>query len=151
MVVTALVRLWVVGFTVSDSSNSAALLKLGTYVAADGRARDPPRAGAGLGRDRPLLPHDARDGFHWWRTLVAPIVGGAAMIVACCLLIANRAALSGAGGVFFIKVIPWAVLATFLIGVGIGLYYRRADDGRHRSIGRLVLEVRPRAAARLAA
>ena len=52
------------------------------------------------------------------------------MIGACYLLIANRAALSGAGSAFFIQVIPWAVLAMFLVGVGIGLYYRAVDAER---------------------
>ena len=78
---------------------------------------------------------EARDGFHWWRTLVAPIIGGVAMIGACYLLIANRAALSGAGSAFFIQVIPWAVLRTFLIGVGVGLYYRTGRRRAPSSIG----------------
>jgi hypothetical protein len=32
------------------------------------------------------------------------------------------------------------VAAVFLIGVGVGLYFRRADAARHSSIGRLVFE-----------
>jgi amino acid transporter len=140
MVVTVLVLLWVVGFTAADSSDSAALLKLGTYVPLMGVLGIlfvQALASAAIVR---YFLTEARDGFHWWRTLVAPIVGGAAMIAACYLLIANRAALSGAGGALFIQVIPWAVLIVFTIGVGIGLYYRRADAERHRSIGRLVFE-----------
>jgi amino acid transporter len=140
MAVTVLVLLWVVGFTAADPSNSAALLKLGTYVPLMGVLGILfVQALTSAAIIRYFLT-EARDGFHWWRTLVAPIVGGLAMIGACYLLIANRAALSGAGDVFFVQVIPWAVLVTFLIGVGIGLYYRRADVERHRSIGRLVLE-----------
>jgi hypothetical protein len=42
--------------------------------------------------------------------------------------------------VLFIQVIPWAVLAVFVIGIGIGLYYRRVDAERHSSIGRTVYE-----------
>jgi amino acid transporter len=140
MVVTVLVLLWVVGFTAADSSNSAALLKLGTYVPLMGVLGIlfvQALASAAIVR---YFLTEARDGFHWWRTLVAPVVGGAAMIGACYLLIANRAALSGAGGAAFIQAIPWAVLIVFLIGVGIGLYYRRADAERHRSIGRVVFE-----------
>jgi amino acid transporter len=140
MLVTVLTLLWIVGFTAADSSDSAALLKLGTYVPLVGVLGIlfvQALTSAAIVR---YFLTEARDGFHWWRTLAAPIIGGAAMIGACWLLIANRAALSGAGGVLFIKVIPWAVLAVFLIGVGIGLYYRRADAERHRSIGRLVLE-----------
>jgi amino acid transporter len=140
MVVTGLSLVWIVGFTAADSSDSAALLKLGTYVPLMGVLGIlfvQALASAAIVR---YFLTEARDGFHWWRTLVAPLIGGAAMIAACYLLIANRAALSGAGGAFFIQVIPWAVLAVFLIGVGIGLYYRNADAERHRSIGRLVFE-----------
>jgi hypothetical protein len=85
----------------------------------------------------------ARDDFHWFRTLVAPIVGGASMLVASYLLITNRTALSGAGGALFIKAIPWAVLATFLIGCAVGLYYRSADNGRFLGIGRLTFDDKP--------
>ena len=34
---------------------------------------------------------EARDGFHWFKTLVAPVLGTLAMAGACYLLIANRA------------------------------------------------------------
>ena len=52
----------------------------------------------------------ARDGFHWWTTLVAPVIGFAAMVVACVLLIVNRGDLSGAGDALYIEVLPWVVL-----------------------------------------
>jgi hypothetical protein len=140
MLVTVLVLLWLVGFTAADSSDSAALLKLGTYVPLMGVLGILfVQALCSVAIVRYFLT-EARDSFHWWRTLVAPIVGGVAMIAACYLLIANRAALSGAGGVLFIQVIPWAVAAVFLIGIGVGLYLRRIDAERHSSIGRLVYE-----------
>ena len=50
------------------------------------------------------------------KTLIAPVIGVLAMAGACYLLIDNRAALSGAGDVLFIKHVPWVVLAVFLIG-----------------------------------
>jgi amino acid transporter len=140
MVVTVMVLLWIVGFTASDSSDSAALLKLGTWVPLVGVLGIlfvQALASAAIVR---YFLTEARDGFHWWRTLLAPIIGGGAMIGACYLLIANRAALSGAGGAFFIKAIPWMVLVVFLIGVGIGLYLRAVDADRHRLIGRHVLD-----------
>jgi amino acid transporter len=140
MLVTVLVLLWLVGFTASDSSDSAALLKLGTYVPLFGVLGILfVQALCSVAIVRYFLT-EARDGFHWWRTLVAPVVGGVAMIAACYLLIANRAALSGAGGVLFIQVIPWAVLVIFVIGISVGLYLRRVDAERHSSIGRLVYE-----------
>jgi amino acid transporter len=147
MLVTVLVLLWIVGFTAEDSSDSAALLKLGTYVplfGVLGLLFVQALTSAAIVR---YFLTEARDGFHWWRTLVAPIIGGAAMIGACYLLIANRAALSGAGGVLFIQAIPWAILVTFIVGVGIGLYYRLADNVTHQSIGRVVFQEEPPIAA----
>ena len=62
------------------------------------------------------------------------------MIGASYLLIANRAALSGAGSALFIQAIPWAVLGSYLLGVGVALYFRAADRVRHQSIGRTVFQ-----------
>ena len=139
-VVTGLVGAWILAFTLSDSSDSAALLKLGTWSPLMGVLGILfVQALASVAIIRYFLT-TARDDFHWFRTLVAPLVGGASMLVACYLLIANRTALSGAGGAIFIKAIPWAVLATFLIGCAIGLYYRSVDRKRFHSIGRLVFD-----------
>lgn len=140
MVVTVLTLIWIVGFTLADSSNAGALLKLGTYVPLVGVLGIlfvQTLTSAAIVR---YFLTEARDEFHWWRTLAAPVLGGAAMIGACYLLIANRGALSGAGGAFFIQAIPWMVLLTFLAGVGIGLYYRSVDAARHRAIGRVVFD-----------
>jgi amino acid transporter len=140
MVVTVLVGAWVVGFTVSDSSNSAALLKLGTWLPLMGVLGIlAVQALASVAIVRYFLT-TARDGFHWWRTLVAPVLGCLAMVGACYLVIANRGALSGAGHATFIKAIPWLCLGTFAVGIGLGLYYRAADRVRFHGIGRLVFE-----------
>jgi amino acid transporter len=138
--VTAMVAALILAFTLSDSSDSAALLKLGTWLPLMGVLGILfVQALASVAIIRFFLT-TARDDFHWWRTLVAPVIGGAAMVAVCYLLIANRSALSGAGGATFIKIIPWAILVTFILGVGVGLYYRRKDRVLHASIGRHVFE-----------
>jgi amino acid transporter len=142
-VITGLVGAWVLAFTVSDPSDSAALLKLGTWsplMGVLGILFVQALTSAAIVR---YFLTTGRDGFHWFRTLLAPVVGGVAMLVACYLLIANRTALSGAGGALFIKAIPWAVLVTFLIGCAIGLYYRVVDRARFGSIGRYVFDEGP--------
>ncbi|MDQ6803470.1 MAG: APC family permease [Actinomycetota bacterium] len=140
MLVTVLSALWIIGFTASDSSNAAALLKMGTWLPLLGVLGILfVQALASVAIVRYFLT-TARDGFHWWRTLAAPIIGAMAMLAACYLLIANRAALSGAGHAFFIQAIPWFVAGTFLVGIGIGLYYRAVDIARHNSIGRVVFD-----------
>ncbi len=140
MLVTILVLVWVVAFTAADSSNSAALLKLGTYVPLFGvLGLLVVQALCSLAIIR-YFRTDAREDFHWFRTFVAPLIGMVAMIGASYLVIANRADLSGAGSTPFIKYIPWEVLATFLVGIGIGLYYRVADRQRYDNIGRHVFD-----------
>jgi amino acid transporter len=140
MVVTAMLGLYVLGFVLDDSSTEAALLKLGTW--------SPLLGVLGILAIQALVSFaiikffltSARDGFHWWKTLVAPTIGGLAQIGACYLLIKNRGLLSGAADVPFIKAIPFVVAAMFLAGVGLALYYRSARTERYRAIGRFVHE-----------
>jgi amino acid transporter len=140
MVVTAMMSVYVLGFVIYDSSTEASLLKLGTW--------SPLLGVLGILAIQALVSFavirffmtKARDGFHWWKTLVAPIIGGLAQIGACYLLIKNRGLLSGAGGVLFIKIIPWVVLAIFLAGVGLALYYRSTSRERYRASGHFVHE-----------
>jgi amino acid transporter len=140
MCVTVMVSIYILGFVIYDSSTEAALLKLGTWT---------PLLGVlGILAIQALVSFaiikffmtKARDGFNWWKTLVAPVIGGIAQIGACYLLIKNRGLLSGAGGVLFVKLIPWLVLAIFLAGIGLALYYRSASKERYRAIGHFVHE-----------
>jgi len=147
IIVTALIAAWIVAFTASDSSNSAALLKLGTWLPLLGvLGLLAVQAMTSVAIVRYFLT-EARDGFHWFQTFVAPLVGGASMVFAGYLVIANRGALSGAGSAVFIKAIPWAVLGTFLVGCAVGLYYRFADAARHQAIGRMTFDDAAPAAA----
>jgi amino acid transporter len=140
MVVTVMISIYILGFVAYDSSTEAALLKLGTW--------SPLLGVLGILAIQALVSFaiirffwvKARDGFNWWKTLVAPLIGGLAQIGACYLLIKNRPALSGAGDVLFVKIIPWVVLAIFLGGIALALYYRSAKQERYRAIGRFVHE-----------
>ena len=65
------------------------------------------------------------------------MIGFLAMAGACYLLIDNRAALSGAGDALYIKLIPWVVLAVFLIGCGDGAVDAQPREGplpAHRTL-----------------
>jgi amino acid transporter len=140
MCVTVMVSIYILGFVIYDSSTEAALLKLGTWT---------PLLGVlGILAIQALVSFaiikffmtTARDGFNLWKTLVAPVIGGLAQIGACYLLIKNRGLLSGAGGVLYVKLIPWVVLAIFLAGIGLALYYRSSRPERYRAIGHFVHE-----------
>jgi hypothetical protein len=134
------VSIYILGFVIYDSSTEGALLKLGTWT---------PLLGVlGILAIQALVSFaiikffltTARDGFHPWKTLIAPIIGGLAQIGACILLIKNRSLLSGAGDVLYVKIIPFVVLAIFLAGIGLALYYRAASRQRYEAIGRFVHE-----------
>jgi hypothetical protein len=127
-------------FTISDSSTEAALLKLGTWTPLMGVLGILAVQGVcSIAIIRYFRTHEP-DGFHPVKTLIAPIVGFLAMAGACYLLIANRAALSGAGSATYIKLVPWVILVVFLIGCGVALWMRSTAPSRYQKIGRFVRE-----------
>jgi amino acid transporter len=140
MLVTTLVVLYVGAFTIADSSTLSALLKLGTW--------SPLLGVLGILAIQALVSFaiiryfmtQARDGHHWLKTLVAPLVGGLAQIGACYLLIDNRGLLSGAADNWFVKLIPWFVLAIFVVGIVLALYWRSSHPEKYQAIGRFVHE-----------
>jgi len=133
--VTAVVAVYLLGFTIYDPSTEAFFLKLGTWTPLLGVLGIlAVQAIASFAIVRFFLTR-ARDGFHWWKTLVAPIIGGLAQIGACYLLIANRGALAGAQDVFFVKAIPWTVLVVFLGGGAMALWLRARAPERYARIG----------------
>lgn len=135
MVVTGIVAAYVLGFTLYDSSTQASLLKLGTWTPLLGVLGIlAVQAIASFAIVRYFL-RTARDGFHWFRTLLAPILGGLAQIGACYLLIANRGELAAAGDVLFVRAIPWVVLLAFAVGSAYAVYLRTRGDGRYAEIG----------------
>jgi amino acid transporter len=140
MTVSAIVGVYMLAFVISDSSTLASLLKLGTWTPLLGVLGILAVQGiCSIAIIRFFLT-EARDGFHWFRTLVAPVIGFLAMAGACYLLIDNRAGLSGAGDALYIKLVPWVVLAVYLIGIAIALYLRANATDRYQNIGRFTRE-----------
>ncbi|MBM7172914.1 APC family permease [Streptomyces sp. G44] len=77
---------------------------------------------------------------HWFKTLLAPLLGGLGMIAVVVLLVVNMdtAAGSAAGSPLF-RAIPWIVGLVFSGGLGLGLYLRARHPRRYEIIGRVVL------------
>jgi len=135
MAVTGLVAAYILGFVVYDSSTEAFLLKLGTWTPLLGVLGIlAVQAIASFAIVRYFMTA-ARDGFHWWKTLVAPVLGGMAQIGACYLLIDNRGELAAAKDVFFVKAIPWIALATFIGGMAYAVFLRTRASDRYAEIG----------------
>ncbi|MDA0159182.1 APC family permease [Solirubrobacter ginsenosidimutans] len=143
MVVSVIVGLYMLGFTIMDSSTEAALLKLGTWTPLLGVLGILAVQGLCSVAIIRFFLTEARDGFHWFKTLVAPIIGTLAMAGACYLLIANRGVLSGAGDALFIKAVPWVVLVVFAAGMVLGFILRSRSRETYAKIGRFSREEIP--------
>jgi amino acid transporter len=134
---TILVGAIILGFVLYDSSTLAAVAKQGTWVPLMGML--------GILIIQALVSFaiiyyfatKARDGMHWFKTLVAPILGGVGCLYAAWLLVDNRVDLA-AGNPLWIQLVPWAIAAMFIAGFAIALYYRSADPKRYEAIGRYV-------------
>jgi amino acid transporter len=143
MTVTVLVALYCLAFVIYDPSNEGALLKLGTW--------SPLLGVLGILAVQALVSvaiiryflTTARDGFRWWSTLVAPVLGFAAMTGACVLLVVNRYDLAGAADAAFITLLPWVVLAVFVAGMAVGVILRSRDPGRYARIGQFEVAETP--------
>jgi amino acid transporter len=139
MTVTVVVALYMLAFVIYDPSNEAALLKLGTWSPLLGVLGIlGVQALASVAIIRYFLT-TARDGFHWFSTLLAPVLGGAAMVGACYLLVDNRGELAGADSVPFIRYLPWIALAPFVAGVVIAAAMRARHPERYAALGHFTL------------
>ncbi len=140
MLVTAIVAVYMLAFTIYDSSTEAALLKLGTWTPLMGVLGILAVQGlCSVAIIRYFRTHEIA-AFHPVKTLLAPFIGFLSMGGACYLLIKNRALLSGAGDAMYVKLIPWVVLAVFVIGCATALWMRSSSADRYRKIGRFVRE-----------
>jgi amino acid transporter len=135
---TVIVSAWVLGFYLYDSTVLGALLKLGTY--------GPVLFVFGILGVQALCSFaiiwyfwsKARDGFHWWKTGLAPLIGGLAQIPVMYLVVHNSGTLGGS--VWMMKNIAWIMAAVFVFGMLIAVLYRATDKERYQSIGRYLHE-----------
>jgi amino acid transporter len=81
---------------------------------------------------------DARDGFHWFKTLVAPILAAASIVFAVYLMISNRAALTTGKNTGWTYWSPFIALAVFIAGCLLGLGYYRWSKRRYDAVGKFV-------------
>jgi amino acid transporter len=83
---------------------------------------------------------EARDGFHWFKTFVAPIVGAGAIAFAVYLMQKNRAFLTTGTYEGWTKAVPYYALGIFLGGCALALVYRWRAKDRYEAAGRFVHE-----------
>lgn len=86
----------------------------------------------------------------WWRTLVAPVVGGAGMAYVVYLLLSNMDTAAGAASqTLFGRMLPWVVATLFATAVATALFWRRTRPEVYSRIGSTVFaEAAPAAEVR---
>jgi amino acid transporter len=81
---------------------------------------------------------------NWWRTLLAPILGGLGMLYVIYLMATNMSAAAGvASGTLFFKAIPFIVAALFVGSIALALYWRSARPDVYERIGSTIFDDRP--------
>jgi amino acid transporter len=77
----------------------------------------------------------------WWRTLVAPIVGGAGMLYVIYLMGSNMQAAAGAASdTLFFKMIPYIVVGLLLGSMALAAYLRASKPRLYARIGSTVFD-----------
>jgi amino acid transporter len=134
------VTVWVGAFYLYDPTTLAALTKLGTW--------SPLLGVSGILGIQALVSvailvyfmNTAKDGFHWFKTLVCPIVAAVTQVYAVYLLLESRGTLSGAADVPFVSYLwAWAPIV-FILGMVIALVIRSTSPARFARIGRYLHE-----------
>src|SRR5262245_51991181 len=83
----------------------------------------------------------ARDGFHWFKTGVAPIIGAGSMSFAVYLMLKNRVGITFSTDYSgWIKAVPYYSLGIFLIGVIMAIGYKYWSKERYEAVGKFVHE-----------
>lgn len=78
---------------------------------------------------------------HWFKTFLAPLLGGTGMLYVVYLLWEHKESAAGtASGTLLFKLTPWIVVGVFAIGAALALYFKFRDARRYELIGRIVYD-----------
>ena len=78
---------------------------------------------------------------NWWRTLLAPVIGGLGMLYVIYLMASNMSAAAGtASGSLFFKMIPYIVVVLLFGSIALALYWRKAKPELYERIGSTVFD-----------
>jgi amino acid transporter len=126
------------GFT--EANPLTAILQLGTWIPFQGNAiLFPLMAVVGIAIMVYFI-REARDGFHWWKTCVAPILGAGAISFAFYLMMKNRAGITFGAYEGWVKYVPLISLGIFLGGCLLAIIYRIVAPKRYEDVGKFVHE-----------
>ena len=126
---------------IDEGSPITALLQIGTWMPFQGNMLlFPLMALVSLAIIIFFLRPENRDGFHWWKTLVAPILGAGSLVFAFYLMMQNRGALTIGEYKGWTYAVPFYALGIFLGGCLARRHLLLLVEGAVRGGG----QVRPR-------
>lgn len=77
----------------------------------------------------------------WWRTVLAPIIGGLGMLYVLWLLLSNYAFAAGSASETLVgRLVPWLALVVLIAGVVCALIWRKTNPTRYQRIGSTVFD-----------
>jgi amino acid transporter len=126
---------------VSESSPIVALFQIGTWLPFQGNMLLLPIMSVVCLAIIVYFLREGRDGFHWFKTLVAPFIGFGSIAFATYLMIKNRVGITGTGEYKgWVEAVPYYSLGIFLGGCAIALIYRWKFKSRYEAVGKFVHE-----------
>jgi amino acid transporter len=87
-----------------------------------------------------FLRPENRDGFHWFKTFLAPILGAVTIAYAVYLMLQNRGALTTGTRTGWTFEVPFYALGIFAGGCVLGLIYYFWSKHRYEAVGKFVHE-----------
>jgi amino acid transporter len=124
-----------------DEGNAlTALLQLGTWMPFQGNALLFPLMALVCLAILVYFLREGRDGFHWWKTFVAPILGAGAISFAIYLMMKNRAGITFGAYEGWVKYVPIISLGVVLGGCLLAIIYRAWSRRRYEAVGKFVHE-----------
>jgi ABC-type nickel/cobalt efflux system permease component RcnA len=70
---------------------------------------------------------------HWWRTILAPLLGAAGLLTAVVLLSLNYSLLTGTS-LASVNYMPWLFVVAAAVGIGYARWMRTAQPARYRNL-----------------
>ncbi len=78
---------------------------------------------------------------HWFKTFLAPLLGGTGMLYVVYLLWEHKETAAGAAaGTLLFKLTPWIVVGLFVFGAALATYFKFRDTRRYELIGRIIYD-----------
>jgi amino acid transporter len=126
------------GYT--EANPLTAILQLGTWMPFQGNALLFPLMALVCLAILVYFLREGRDGFHWWKTFLAPLLGAAAISFAFYLMMKNRAGITFGAYEGWVKYVPIISLGIFLGGCALALIFRARSKERYEAVGKFIHE-----------